>query len=122
MRQHAKNLGRRYVTRATGIRMGLLVLAGALGSVLACVDDDDDGDDGEADIRAACVSYCERGEECDDDLDRRACVEDCQDIVEDCQDDEIDETIADLNDCSSEVCDDFIGCSVGAGTQCLFGL
>ena len=69
-----------------------------------------------------CAEYCRQASECDDDVDREECRNDCEDTLNDCMEDEREEAQDKLDECSQSSCDDFTGCTIEAGAQCFFGL
>jgi hypothetical protein len=102
------------ITRTTS----LLVAVGlALGVTLgAC------NGTGDTRIKFTCKDYCAKAAECDDGVDEDDCVDNCRDDMEDCMSDEQEQALDDLDSCSEESCDDFLGCTIGAGLQCTFGI
>jgi hypothetical protein len=98
----------------------LLVSAG-LG--LACDDSgDDDGGGDEGRIASTCQTYCAKAHTCDDDKTVEQCVADCKAQLGDCMADEQDQVLDDLDSCAADACDEFTGCTIGAGLQCTFGI
>jgi hypothetical protein len=73
-------------------------------------------------LNSSCRNWCEKRAECDDDVNLDQCTLNCEDTVEDCMADERDEVLADLDVCAEETCDDFTGCSIGAGFECVIGI
>ncbi len=80
--------------------------------------------DGTGDIRvnATCRDYCDQAKSCDDDVDEDDCRDRCEDAMEDCMSDEQEQALDDLDHCAVSDCDEFGGCTIGAGLQCSFGL
>ncbi|MBA3548510.1 MAG: hypothetical protein H0T76_18665 [Nannocystis sp.] len=101
-------------------------LAAAFCAGLCCGNDDDDGDGiGGAtaqEITNDCKQYCDRAQVCDGDVEADECLAKCRDRLGNCMADEQGQTLDDLVACSKETCDDFTGCTIGAGLQCVFGL
>jgi hypothetical protein len=103
----------------------LFTLAAVAGVALgACKGDDNDGDESGAslEVRNSCEDYCERAVACDDERNRDDCNDKCIDRMTDCQVDEQTAALDKLAVCSNESCDDFFGCTVNVGAQCIFGL
>lgn len=73
-------------------------------------------------INDGCQSYCERARICDDEVVVSQCINDCKDRLGDCMADEQQQTVADLQTCAEDACDDFRLCTAGADLQCRFGL
>ena len=98
-------------------------LAVALGAGLGC-ENDDGGGGGATDqeVLSTCKTYCEKAVVCDGDVMEAGCTADCQDKLGNCMADEQAQTLDDLEVCSAETCDDFKGCTIGAGLQCVFGI
>jgi len=69
-----------------------------------------------------CFSYCRQAAECDGDVDRDACEQDCEDTLNDCMADEKEAAQDQLDECSESSCDEFTGCTIEAGAQCFFGI
>lgn len=94
-----------------------------LGAVLGC-NDDDGGQAGvdDAELQSTCQAYCDHARTCDDEVVIASCVQKCKDRMSDCMADEQSAALDDLNRCATEGCDDFTGCTIGAGLQCTFGL
>ena len=80
--------------------------------------------EGTGDVRTAatCRDYCDKAKECDDDLDEEDCRNRCESDMDDCQADEQESALDDLDECAEDSCDEFLGCTIGAGLQCTFGL
>lgn len=100
--------------------LGLLV-----GLSYACAEDDDGGlFDGVSDLRIsnACEDYCDQARTCSDDVDVDECRANCEDNMHDCMADEQKQAVEDVEDCSAEACNEFLGCTIGAGLQCSFGI
>lgn len=74
------------------------------------------------DIDSTCESYCQKARTCDDEVMASECVASCKDRVGDCMADEQAQVLDDLDTCAANACDDFAGCTIGAGFQCAFGL
>lgn len=74
------------------------------------------------DISSTCSAYCAQAAECDGDVDRDECEDNCVDAVNDCPTDDIDPVLDDLDSCADETCDDFAACTIGAGLECHFGI
>lgn len=77
---------------------------------------------GDARIALTCADYCQKAADCDDEVDVDECKDDCKDAMEDCMDDEQEEALDDLDACAEDSCDDFLGCTIGAGLECTFGI
>lgn len=90
------------------------LLMGALVGV-ACEDDTPATDD----IGRACTNHCERWAECDDDVDFDGCLANCFNAINECPIEEVDEAIAELDDCTDESCEDLAQCSVDPASRCL---
>ncbi|MCR9160006.1 MAG: hypothetical protein ACE37F_38215 [Nannocystaceae bacterium] len=100
-----------------------LLCAAALTVQIGCDNDDDGvGVIEELQIEGSCNDYCEQAKSCDDGVDVEACENDCFDAMSDCQADEQEEALNDIDSCSEEACSEFVGCSIGAGLQCSFGV
>lgn len=108
-------------------------LAMSLCTGFACViDADGDADDdaganddsgaSAVEIESTCQAYCDKAVECDDDVTLTTCVADCKENMGDCMADEQEKALSDLNSCAADACDDFTGCTIGAGLQCTFGV
>jgi hypothetical protein len=115
------------MSHRSSTKLRTFCLALTLGLGLGCVvntDGDGDGDGGSNDSRIAstCTSYCTKAHDCDDDQAIDGCVEDCKEQLGDCMADEQAQTLDDLDSCAVESCDDFGGCTIGAGLQCTFGI
>jgi hypothetical protein len=95
--------------------------AAALASGLACEEDDGLGVSSIR-IADACEDYCGRKSECDDETDVGDCISSCEDSLDDCMADEQDDAVGDVEGCAEESCDDFTGCTIGAGLECAFGI
>jgi hypothetical protein len=108
-----------------GYRCALLMI---LIAASGCKDDDnDDGGDNTgavsaAKLNATCQSYCDQAKVCDADVAVDTCVSDCKDKLGNCMVDEQSEAVDDLDVCADKACDDFTGCTIGAGLKCTFGL
>lgn len=101
----------------------LFTLAGLAGVTLgACREDDGDESDASIQVRNTCAEYCSRMVECDDDRNQQKCNDNCVDTMTDCQVDEQAAALDKLDVCSRESCDDFFGCSINVGAQCIFGI
>jgi hypothetical protein len=74
------------------------------------------------DVKNACNDYCAQAKLCNEDLNEQNCRNTCSDTVTDCQADEQDPAINQLRACSTEACEDFAGCTIQAGAQCVFGI
>lgn len=72
-------------------------------------------------IDATCQDYCEKAHECSDDVDVDDCVSDCKDQIGDCMADEQEQALDDLDGCAGDSCNEFLGCTIGAGLTCTFG-
>ncbi|PRQ04574.1 hypothetical protein ENSA7_50650 [Enhygromyxa salina] len=90
----------------------------------ACRQDDEDEDDFDVpmDVRNSCEDYCEQRKLCKDETNEEKCRNNCIDAMTNCQVDELDAALDQLDQCGSESCDDFIGCTINVGAQCIFGL
>jgi hypothetical protein len=108
-----------HLTRPTLIRP---LVAFALGLVLAQPVGCSDSNDSDARIASACHDYCETARMCNDEIDMDNCQANCEDGMNDCMHDELPQALDDLENCAAESCDDFLGCSIGAGLQCTFGI
>ena len=99
-------------------RIGLL-----LGVLLGCNEQDGHGVPASAaKIQSTCQSYCDHARTCDDEVVVASCVAKCRDRIGDCMADEQSTALDDLGQCAREGCDDFNGCTIGAGLRCTFGL
>jgi len=100
----------------------------AAGLAVGCTSEGDDntedgGTDNTSRIASTCQSYCAKAKTCDDDGKTvEQCVADCKANLGDCMVDEQSQTLDDLDGCAAESCDDFGGCTIGAGLQCTFGI
>ena len=81
----------------------------------------DDGDNA-ADIQSTCEDYCAKAHTCDDSKTVEQCVADCKADLGDCMADEQSQVLDDLDACADKACNDFTGCTIGAGLQCTFGI
>lgn len=104
-------------------------LAAALCSAAGCTNDDnDDNDDNDtgavsaSELNATCQDYCDQAKVCDADTAVDQCIIDCKDRLGDCMVDEQSQAVDDLKECADKSCDEFTGCTIGAGLQCTFGL
>ena len=98
----------------------LLILGLGLGLALgACTDLDGTGD---LRTQISCENYCEQAKECNDNVDAQDCIDRCLGSVDDCMADEQEQALDQLDDCATESCNDFAGCTIEAGAQCYFGL
>lgn len=103
----------------------LFALAAVAGIGLgACRQDDADQDEYEPSMEVlnSCEDYCRRAKLCDDDRDEQKCENTCIDAMTNCQVDEQGPALDKLDQCSSESCDDFFGCTVNVGAKCIFGI
>lgn len=105
---------------ARGGALTLALSSGLCLGLFAC--GEDDPTDAELDVELACNDYCRKAVECNDDLDMEDCENECEDSASSCMADEQDQALDELEMCSEESCDDFGGCTVGAGLQCSFGI
>jgi hypothetical protein len=108
---------RRLIPSTTTAALAGLVFGMGVGLSFAC-----GNGTGDLRVKITCESYCERAHECNDDVDENECVDDCRDTIDDCMADEAEQTLDDLDSCSAEECDEFGGCTIGAGLQCAFGV
>ncbi len=111
---------KRVFTPATSRTLVLALFGGACFGAIAC--GEDDPTDSSLEVELSCADYCRKAVECDDDIDQEECEVNCEDAAKDCMADEQDEALNQLDECSEETCDDFGGCTVGAGLQCTFGI
>ena len=81
-----------------------------------------DGDGNAAEIQSTCDTYCNKSQTCDDGETLEQCVADCKAQLGDCMADEQEQALDDLDSCAADSCDDFAGCTIGAGLQCAFGI
>ncbi|WP_146657893.1 hypothetical protein [Enhygromyxa salina] len=90
----------------------------------ACRQDDDvdDGSGASFDVQNSCADYCEQRKLCKDETNEETCRNNCEDAMSDCQADEQDEALDKLDQCANESCDDFLGCTINVGAQCIFGI
>lgn len=95
--------------------LGALALGTAIG---AC---ERDGT-GNARVALTCADYCQKAHDCDGDVDVDDCKDDCKDSMDDCMSDEQEQALDDLDACAEDSCDEFGGCTIGAGLQCTFGI
>ena len=103
----------------------LFALAATAGVALgACKEDDTEEYDAGAtqEVRNSCADYCDRAKSCDDERNEEECTNKCIDRMTDCQVDEQGAALDKLSACSNESCDDFFGCTVNVGAQCIFGI
>jgi hypothetical protein len=95
------------------------LMTGAL-LALACAQDEDEPLNEE--VRAACSEFCDRAIECDEDIiaaDRDDCLTDCYGTAEECADvNELDEGVAQMEDCAQTSCDEFYLCNVDLDLEC----
>lgn len=107
-------------TTTKTIAQWLLATAGMVlaASSIACSDEPIE----DLQTRIDCSRYCAQAENCNGDVKRSECEDDCKDQLDDCQDDEVDEVQDKLDECAQETCDDFTGCTIEAGAQCYFGI
>jgi hypothetical protein len=104
-------------------------------SIPGCGDDNNDDDDADttnssvtagdskaAEIQSTCDTYCSKSNTCDDSKTIEQCVADCKAQLNDCMADEQDQVMQELRECAQESCNDFGGCTFGAGLQCTFGI
>lgn len=73
-------------------------------------------------IDATCEDYCAKAKECSDGVDVDDCVDSCKEQIGDCMADEQEQALDDLDSCAADSCDDFLGCTIGAGIKCTFGI
>lgn len=99
------------------------VLALILGAAAGCKDDDPNGGPATpTEIQTVCQDYCDRSKLCDDEVNVSDCVVKCKDRLGACMADEQGQAVDELRVCSDESCDDFTGCTIGAGIQCILGI
>ncbi|MBL9106263.1 MAG: hypothetical protein JNL82_35395 [Myxococcales bacterium] len=96
-------------------------LMGALGLVCGLAIGCSDGT-GPLRTTTTCADYCAKANECDSDVDTDECESDCKDKLDDCMADEQEQALDDLDSCAANSCDEFAGCTIGAGLQCTFGI
>lgn len=98
----------------------LLVVAGLVlvQQSVACTEDDG----GSLETKLNCADYCQQAQECNGDVNRSECEDDCQEALGECRADELDSVQERLDECADETCDDFTGCSIDVGAQCYFGI
>jgi hypothetical protein len=77
---------------------------------------------GDLRISRTCADYCAAAVGCNDDLDEDDCASRCEDAMDDCMADDQEDALDDLDACAEDSCDDFAGCTIGAGLECAFGL
>lgn len=77
---------------------------------------------GDLRISRTCADYCAAAAGCNDDVDEDDCASNCEDAMDDCMADDQEDALDDLDACAEESCDDFAGCTIGAGLECAFGL
>lgn len=102
-----------------------IALAALIGvTVGACRQDEPEEYDTGAtlEVKASCAEYCEQAVICDDERSKDECTMKCIDRMTDCQVDEQAAALDRLDACSNESCDDFFGCTVNVGAQCIFGI
>lgn len=105
-----------------------LALAAVLCAALGCGKDESDETGGEAgavsatELNATCQDYCDQAKVCDADVAVDKCISDCKDQLGNCMVDEQSQAVDDLKLCADKACDEFTGCTIGAGLQCTFGL
>ena len=100
-------------------RICLLLGALAVGAAIGACEREGTGN---ARIALTCADYCRQAHDCDGDVDVDDCKDDCKNTMEDCMADEQEQALDDLDACSDESCDEFGGCTIGAGLQCSFGI
>mgnify|MGYP003596440851 CR=1 FL=1 len=94
-----------------------------LGAILGCNEHEDHGlPASPAKIESTCQTYCDHAHVCDDKTVVASCISKCKDRMDDCMADEQSSALDDLANCASEGCNDFRGCTIGAGLRCAFGL
>ena len=107
--------------RTTTILVIALLGGSATGFGIAC--GSGDGGATQAQIEDSCHDYCVRGKDCDSSLDVNDCRSRCENTLNDCMADEQGAAADDVESCSQkDTCDHFLGCTVGAGLQCTFGI
>lgn len=106
-----------------------IALAAALCAAVGCKNDDNDKDHDNStgavsasELNATCQDYCDQAKVCDANVAADKCVSDCKDKLGDCMVDEQSQAVDDLKSCAARACDEFTGCTIGAGLQCTFGL
>ncbi|NVB38599.1 hypothetical protein G6O69_12230 [Pseudenhygromyxa sp. WMMC2535] len=100
----------------------LLLVAGlGFGLVLGACAGDLDGT-GDLRTQISCEDYCAQAKSCDEDLDEQDCIDNCVDTIDDCMADEQEEALDQIDECATEACGDFAGCTIDAGAACYFGL
>jgi len=108
-----------------GIKPLLFAFAAMAGVALgACKEDDAEEYDTGAtlEVKGSCADYCSAARACDDERDEKECTMKCIDRMTDCQVDEQAAALDRLDACTNESCDDFFGCTVNVGAQCIFGI
>ena len=73
-------------------------------------------------IENTCSDYCTHLETCDDEIDVTQCEIDCAEAAGDCMVDELDDSLAALDLCAEESCDDIARCSLGVALECYLGI
>lgn len=99
---------------------GLLALAGlvALQQSVACKEGDGDS----LESRVDCYEYCRQAQECNGDVNRSECQDDCRDQLGECKANELDAVQEKLDSCAEKSCDEFTACKIDVGAQCYFGI
>lgn len=108
-----------------GFKPLLFAIAAMAGVALgACKEDDPEEYDTGAtlELKNSCADYCSTAVACDDERSHDECTTKCIDRMTDCQVDEQAAALDRLDACTNESCDDFFGCTVNVGAQCVFGL
>ena len=72
----------------------------------------------EAEIEAGCSDYCEGAVDCIEGADMATCEANCKANVEGCAPEDLDEVLADLDNCAASECTAFGSCTVGATVEC----
>lgn len=74
------------------------------------------------DIVDACVAYCGKLAECNEETVESECEEKCKGVLYACEEHEPGEAIDQVNQCAEKDCLAFPLCTASAGVQCLTGL
>ncbi|MFV8752928.1 hypothetical protein ACNOYE_20475 [Nannocystaceae bacterium ST9] len=82
----------------------------------------DSGDDLPLSGKLDCKHYCERANDCDDNVDVDKCVDRCIDRMSDCQADEQQEALDKIDACHDVACSDFPGCAIDSSFTCYLGI
>jgi hypothetical protein len=106
------------------IRVLFAVAAVASFALGACRQTDADEDESGASLEVmnSCEEYCQQRKLCKDETNEEKCRNNCIDAMTDCQVDQQNAALDKLDQCANESCDDFLGCTINVGAQCIFGI